>query len=171
MGGAFINPLRWLMGEDCSRMKGYIYVLRILEFLKNKSSLCLSNKMLYGPLYLFFYFWHKRQCYKYGVHIAPNKCDFGLRIVHPGGIHVNANHIGKFCTLTQGVVVGKKGTNENRPYIGDNVQLTLGCKVIGRVMVGNNTVVCPNSVVIKDLPDNVIASGVPISIIRERKEF
>ena len=35
-GGLFINPLRWLMGEDCSRMKLYLYVLRLLEYLTKK---------------------------------------------------------------------------------------------------------------------------------------
>lgn len=35
-GGLFINPLRWLMGEDCSRMKFYLYVLRCLEYVTNK---------------------------------------------------------------------------------------------------------------------------------------
>lgn len=121
------------------------------------------------PVYLWLFFWHRRQCYKYGVHVAPNQCDYGLRIVHPGGIHINANHIGKYCSVTQGVVLGKKGDNEHRPWVGDNVQFTLGCKVIGKVLIGNNVVVCQNSVVIKDLPDNVIASGVPINIIKERK--
>lgn len=119
-------------------------------------------------MYLFMTFWHRRQCYKYGVHVAPNQCDYGLRIVHPGGIHINANHVGKYCIITQGVVLGVKGHINNRPWVGDNVELTLGCKVIGKVIVGNNTVVCPNSVVIKDLPDNVIASGVPVNIIKNR---
>lgn len=123
---------------------------------------------LFAPMYLFMTFWHRRQCYKYGVHVAPNQCDYGLRIVHPGGIHINANHVGKYCIITQGVVLGVKGHINNRPWVGDNVELTLGCKVIGKVIVGNNTVVCPNSVVIKDLPDNVIASGVPVNIIKNR---
>lgn len=35
-GNKFINPFRWLMGEERSRMKLYIYVLRILEYVINK---------------------------------------------------------------------------------------------------------------------------------------
>lgn len=102
------------------------------------------------------------------MHIDPGVCDYGLRIVHPGGIHINANHVGKYCSITQGVVLGKKDNNENRPWVGDNVHFTLGCKVIGKVFIGNNVVVCQNSVVIKNLKDNVMASGMPINIIKER---
>lgn len=74
--------------------------------------------------------------------------------------------MGRNCTVTQGVVLGKKNSDENRPIVGDNVELTLGCKVIGRVIVGNHVVVAPNSVVIKDVPDNCVVSGVPARIIK-----
>lgn len=165
----FINPIRWLIGEDGARLQGYIYILRILEYFYNKYKSDSSIKYLYLPLYIMFSIIHRRQSYKYNVHIDPNTCDYGLFIVHMGCIHVNATHVGKYCTLTQGVVLGQKNGIGNRPVIGDNVNLTLGCKVIGKVHVGDNVIVCPNSVVIKDLPSNVIASGVPVSIIKQKK--
>lgn len=165
----FINPVRWFLGEDGARMQGYIYVLRILEYFCNKYNSSRYSGFFFFPFYIIFAVWHRRQSYKYNVHIDPNTCDYGLYIVHRGCIHINALHVGKYCTITQGVVLGQKNGVENRPTIRDNVNLTLGCKVIGKVTIGDNTVVCPNSVVIKDLPSNVIASGVPINIIKERK--
>ena len=83
-----------------------------------------------------------------------------------GGIILNANKIGDNCTVSAGVIIGKKGTNENRPYIGDNVNFSIGSKAIGRIVIGNNVTVAPNSVVIKDVPDNCILSGVPARILK-----
>lgn len=50
--------------------------------------------------------------------------------------------------------------------IGDNVDLTIGCKVIGGVHIGNNVIVAPNSVVVKDVPNNAIVSGIPAKILK-----
>lgn len=49
--------------------------------------------------------------------------------------------------------------------IGDNVDLTIGSKIIGGVTIGNNVIVAPNSVVVKNVPDNAIVSGVPARIL------
>lgn len=62
--------------------------------------------------------------------------------------------------------MGNKNLPENRPIVGDNVELTLGCKVIGGITIGNNVIVAPNSVVVKDVPDNSVVSGVPAHIIK-----
>lgn len=50
--------------------------------------------------------------------------------------------------------------------IGNNVDLTVGCKVIGGVHIGNNVIVAPNSVVVKDIPDCAVVSGVPARILK-----
>ena len=77
--------------------------------------------------------------------------------------------MGNYCIANVGVVVGNNHSWNDRPYIGDGVNLTVGCKVIGGVRVGNNVIVAPNSVVIKDIPDNCVVSGVPAVIIRKRE--
>ena len=75
--------------------------------------------------------------------------------------------MGNYCTVNSGVVVGNKGSNDMVPKIGNNVTLSVGCKVIGHIKIGNNVVVAPNSVVIKDVPDNCVVSGVPAIIIKK----
>lgn len=69
------------------------------------------------------------------------------------------------CTVNAGVVVGNKRKGE-LAIIGDNVDLTIGSKIIGKIRIGNNVVVAPNSVVIKDVPDNAIVSGIPAQILK-----
>ena len=164
MGGVnYTWPIRWILGEENARMILYIWVLRHLEYYSN------AKIPVVGVfLRIVFEIWHRRQQFKYGVYISKNTCGYGLRIVHIGGIHVNANYIGNYFSITQGCVLGKNHNNDERPYVGDNVKFTLGAKAIGNVHIGNNSTICPNSVVIKDIPANSIASGVPISIIKKR---
>jgi serine O-acetyltransferase len=47
------------------------------------------------------------------------------------------------------------------PAIGDNVDIGAGAKVLGAIKVGNNVVIGANAVVIRDVPDNCVAAGVP----------
>lgn len=75
--------------------------------------------------------------------------------------------IGKNCTIFQCVTIGSiKG--EGAPKIGDNVVISSGAKVIGRVTIGNNVMIGANAVVVHDLPDNAVAGGVPAKILNMR---
>ena len=65
------------------------------------------------------------------------------------------------------MIVGNNGSQEKIATIGNNVSLLIGCKVIGKVTIGDNSVVAPNSVVVKDVPENCVVSGVPAKIIRQ----
>ena len=67
-----------------------------------------------------------------------------------------------------GVIVGNNSRCE-MAVIGNNVDLAVGCKMIGGVQTGDNVIVAPNSVVVKDVSDNAIVSGVPAIILKMRK--
>lgn len=111
----------------------------------------------------------KRLSNKYQIYIHPNTVGKGLYIPHfHGGVQLNCLSMGDYCTVSAGVIVGNKGSQENRATIGNNVELAVGCKVIGKITIGDNAVVCPNSVVIKDVPVNAIVSGVPAQVIKVR---
>ena len=51
--------------------------------------------------------------------------------------------------------------------LGDNVSLGAGTKVIGLIKIGNNVITGANSVIVADIPDNVIVAGVPAKVIRK----
>ena len=54
--------------------------------------------------------------------------------------------------------------------IGDNVWIGGNAVILPRVTIGNNVVIGAGSIVAKDIPDNVIATGNPCKIIREITE-
>jgi maltose O-acetyltransferase len=51
--------------------------------------------------------------------------------------------------------------------IEDNVWIGAGVHIMGGVTIGRNSVIGAGSVVTKDVPENVIAAGVPCKVIRE----
>jgi acetyltransferase-like isoleucine patch superfamily enzyme len=53
--------------------------------------------------------------------------------------------------------------------LGDNVWLGTGAKVLDGVRVGSDVVVGANAVVNADLPDGVVAAGVPAKVVRRRE--
>ena len=157
--------VRWLLKDETIRIVHYLKILRLLEYYTNvRTRIPIFGKIIRYALE----FVHRRQSFVMQLHVFPNTCGKGLRIVHLGGdIILNINKLGNYGTVSAGVILGKKGTNENRPYIGDNVNFSIGSKAIGKVTIGNNVIVAPNSVVIKDVPDNCIVSGVPAVIIKK----
>ncbi len=75
--------------------------------------------------------------------------------------------MGENCRINGGVVVGNKDSQANIAVIGNNVRLSIGCKIIGKIFIGDNAIVAPNSVVIKDVPSGAVVSGVPAIIIKK----
>ena len=45
-----------------------------------------------------------------------------------------------------------------------------GAKILGNITVGNNVKIGANSVVLKDVPDNAVAVGIPARIIQKAEE-
>ncbi len=77
---------------------------------------------------------------------------------HDGGVHVFRNEV-------PGVNVYGKITVGNNVFIGSNVIILPG------VTIGNNTVIGSGSIVSKDIPDNVVAVGVPARAIKTIEEY
>ena len=91
-------------------------------------------------------------------------------IDHAGGVIVSGYaSFGDNCRIRTGVVIGLAHIGEPcAPQIGDNVDIGAGAKLLGNIRIGNNVLVGANAVVLKDIPDNCVAVGVPASI-KERK--
>ena len=153
---------RFIYNENYHIVK-YLKVLRRVEYLTN-----IKRNVFQNLLYALAYWNYKRLCFKYRIKIGINTCGPGIYIPHLGLIRVATKaRIGKNVILAPGVVIGTKDTFDNVATIGDNVEITLGAKIIGKVNIGDNVIIAPNSVVIKDIPDNCVVSGVPAKILKK----
>ncbi len=76
--------------------------------------------------------------------------------------------IGDNCTIYHGVTLGGTGkdTGKRHPTLGDNVLIGAGTKVLGPVYIGDNARIGAGSVVLKNLPANCTAVGVPAEVVR-----
>ena len=137
--------------------------LRKLEYSIN----CQKGKSFWGNLiYRYRHIRYSRLCFEYGITLPLNKIGYGLYIPHiiGGGIIANCKSIGNYCAINCNVLLGNKHTGV--PTIGNNVDMTSGCKIIGGITVGNNVIIAPNTVVVKDVPDNAIVVGIPARILK-----
>ena len=111
----------------------------------------------------------------FGIEVPPRLAiGPGLVIPHANGIVVGAGAIGSDVTIYQGVTFGAGLADfdydmARRPIVEDGVIVTAGAKVIGPVRLGAGAIVGANAVVIKDIPSNMLAVGVPARALpRER---
>ncbi len=95
----------------------------------------------------------------------PCEAEIGRNFVidHFGGIVVSGYaKFGDDCRIRNGVTVGLGRVSEPiAPVIGNNVDIGAGAKVLGNIRIGNNVAIGANAVVIRDVPDDHIAVGVP----------
>lgn len=88
-------------------------------------------------------------------------------IEHVFSTIIVCRHIGKDCLIHQQVTI--LFNNAGTPFIGDNVKIYAGAKILGNVRIGNDVIVGANAVVVKDITDHYIVVGVPVRIIKTRQ--
>jgi serine O-acetyltransferase len=90
-------------------------------------------------------------------------------IDHSGGIVISGfAKFGDNCRIRNGVVVGLGRVDEPcAPSIGNNVDIGTGAKLLGKITIGDNVLIGANAVVIRDVPANSIAVGVP-AVVKPR---
>ena len=105
-----------------------------------------------------------------GIEIHPGaKIGKGLFIDHGMGIVFGeTTEIGDNCTIYHGVTLGGTGkdTGKRHPTLGNNVLIGAGTKVLGPVYIGDNARIGAGSVVLRNLPANCTAVGVPAEVVR-----
>ena len=156
-----------LIGSERAHVVKYLYTLRHLEYWTNRPSSLGRNTI--------------RRCWsvrlsllshRYGIYIRPNIVGEGLKIPHfAGGIIINCERMGRHCIINTGVVIGNKDKSDARPEIGDNVEFAMGCKVYGKILIGNNVRIAPNAVVFKDIPSYTAVGGNPAKVIKTYDKY
>lgn len=90
-----------------------------------------------------------------------------LQFAHAVGIIIgNDVKIGDYCRIFQNVTLGQR--DDKFPTVGNNVTIYAGAQVLGAIHIGDNATIGANAVVIKDVPANCVAVGVPARIIEPK---
>jgi serine O-acetyltransferase len=107
-----------------------------------------------------------------GIEIHPGATiGKGLVIDHGMGIVIGETaEIGDDCTIYQGVTLGGTGKDlgKRHPTIGNNVLLGAGAKVLGPIVIEDNSKVAANAVVLKNISKNSTAVGIPAKVVRQK---
>ncbi len=106
-----------------------------------------------------------------GIEIHPG-AKIGKRFFIDHGLGVVIGEtaiIGDDVLLYQGSTLGGTGIvkGKRHPTIGNNVVIGAGAKVLGNIVIGDNSYIGANAVVIKDVPPNSTVVGVPGRITKQ----
>lgn len=106
-----------------------------------------------------------------GIEIHPGaKIGKGLLIDHGSGVVIGETaEIGDNCLIYQGCTLGGTGKEHGKrhPTLGNNVMVGSGAKILGPFKVGDGAKIAANAVVLKEVPPNCTAVGVPARIVRQ----
>jgi len=105
-----------------------------------------------------------------GVEIHPG-ATIGRRLVidHGMGIVIGETaEVGDDVLIYQGVTLGGTGKDQGKrhPTVGDNVLIGSGAKVLGPISIGSGSRIAAGAVVLKDVPENATAVGVPARVVK-----
>jgi serine O-acetyltransferase len=91
-----------------------------------------------------------------GARIGP-----GLVLIHPHNIMIGSGvEIGEDCLILHDVTLGT-GQTLGTPKIGNNVDVYVGARILGGVVVGDRSIVGANSVVTRDIPPDCVMLAAP----------
>ena len=105
-----------------------------------------------------------------GIEIHPG-ATIGKRLVIDHGMGVvigETTEIGDDCTIYQGVTLGGTGKDlgKRHPTLGNGVLVGAGAKVLGPILIEDNSKVAANAVVLKHITSNSTAVGIPARVVR-----
>jgi serine O-acetyltransferase len=104
-----------------------------------------------------------------GIEIHPG-AQVGRRLFIDHGMGVvigETSIVGDDVTLYQGVTLGGTGKERGKrhPTVCDNVVVGAGAKILGNIIIGQNSRIGAGSVVLRSIPDDSTVVGVPGHII------
>lgn len=149
--------------NDKKRYGSYHMPIFQKYFRKYNESNIWITKNFFSFLYRFFSF-----LYKIEIPLST-KIDSGLYIGHPYCITINKNvTIGKNCNIHKGVTIGQenRGIKKGCPRIGNNVWIGINSTIVGKIEIGNDVLIAPNSYVNINIPSHSIVIGNPCKIIK-----
>ncbi len=104
-----------------------------------------------------------------GIEIHPGaRIGKGVFIDHGMGVVIGETaEVGDNVTIYQGVTLGGTGKERGKrhPTVGNNVVIGVGAAVLGAVNIGDNARIGAGAVVLRDVPPNATAVGIPAKVV------
>ena len=149
-------------GADSQRFAGgghalaFVKYLRLAQYTENK-------------IFKLYSRWRLMRLHeKYGLEISWRvKIGKGFYIGHAYGITINDNAIlGENINIHKGVTIGQenRGDRQGAPVIGNKVWIGVNATIVGKITIGNDVLIAPNSYVNCDVPDHSVVFGNPCII-------
>lgn len=134
----------------------------------------IKPKALRAPLSVVYRAMFRRVRNVYGIEL-PYTTKVGRRVVfeHQGGVVIHGGaEIGDDCVIRQGVTIGNKRLDEpfDAPKLGKRVNVGVGAKILGAVVVGDDAAIGASSLVIDDVAEGATVVGVPARPVDEEKD-
>ena len=106
-----------------------------------------------------------------GIEIHPG-AKVGKKVFFDHGMGIVVGEtaiIGDNCIIFHGVTLGGVTSTKTKrhPTLENNVIVGAGAKILGNILIGENSRIGANSVILKDIPKNSVAVGVPGKILKK----
>lgn len=153
------------MGGGNNLLLNLMWLLLFMKEYRNVFYLRMGKKkflLAYLPPLSSLYIWTRSERFGAGTYIQ-----------HGFATVIAADSIGENCWINQQVTIGWNGSKKygyGCPVIGDNVRVSAGAKVCGKVTVGDNSTIGVNAVVIKSVPADSVVIPSPMMLIQENGE-
>lgn len=104
-----------------------------------------------------------------GIVAYAGTCGKGLQIWHYGSVIISGDaKVGENCTFHGQACIGNNGKSEKAPVIGNNVDIGVGARILGDIVIADNVRIGANAVVTKSCYEKgVTLVGCPARILRK----
>jgi serine O-acetyltransferase len=129
-----------------------------------------QQKVLRAPLTILYTMLYRKVRNTYGIEL-PYTVKLGRRVIieHQSAIVIHGySEIGDDSILRQGVTLGNRYLDQPKdaPKLGKRVNVGAGAKIFGAVTIGDRANIGANAVVLKDIPPESTAVGIPAKVIK-----
>lgn len=156
-----LTHMNEVLKKDVSRYQGKKDVPKFQVYYRKRQDSRGVIRLLYGLLFKLYKNANKVEL-SHSTQIGE-----GLYIGHPYCITINpAVVIGKNCNIHKGVTIGQenRGDRKGTPLIGNNVWIGINSTIVGKVTIGNDVLIAPNTFVNQNIPNHSVVFGNPCII-------